>query len=373
LPTTTPSLKALAAATLIAIGVVSATPVMAVAAPEVYLAPFTKVAIGGYDPVTPWGTPAATPWARTCWPDARRTAGNRRRRAVVGVPMRTTRLLAAALLAALPAACGDDGEDTSTGGDTDGGPRAVTGTPGGTDSGLFVEVVNAGGFVPMGFDFRNLPVAAIHADGRVFAPGAITLQFPGPAVLPVFTGQLDDGALEDLLAAAAEAGLLDDDAPDYGGQADLPIADASTTRVTVVVDGEEHVVEAYALEFTDGLPPEVAEARAALADFVAAVNEAVLAARDPFDPDRYRVLATAPIDPTAVDPGLPQPNVLDWPAGLPEPVEGECTALTGDAAAAFEAALEQADEQTQWRIGERTFGLFARPVLPHEPDCPAGG
>jgi hypothetical protein len=275
--------------------------------------------------------------------------------------MRTTRLLAAALLTLLPAACGDDGDETSTGGtgDTDGGPRAVTGTPGGTDSGLFVEVVNAGGFVPMGFDFRNLPVAAIHADGRVFAPGAITLQFPGPAVLPVFAGQLDDGAIDDLLAAAADAGLLEDELPAYGGQADLPIADASTTRVTIVVDGEERVVEAYALEFTDGLPPELAEARAALAGFVAAVHEAALAAQEPFDPDRYRVLATAPFDPAAVDPGSPQPNVLDWPAGLPEPVEGECTALTGDAAAAFEAALGQATEQTQWRIGDRADACAA--------------
>jgi YHS domain-containing protein len=52
LPRTTPSLRALAAATLIAIGGVSATPAAAVAAPEVYLAPFTKVAIGGYDPVS---------------------------------------------------------------------------------------------------------------------------------------------------------------------------------------------------------------------------------------------------------------------------------------------------------------------------------
>lgn len=287
--------------------------------------------------------------------------------------MRTTRLLAAALLAVLPAACGDDGEETSTDGDADGGPRAVTGTPGGTDSGLFVEIVVGGGFVPMGFDFRNLPTAAVYADGRVFAPGATTLQFPGPAVLPVFTGQLEPGAVEDLLAAAAGAGLLDDEVPDYGGQGDLPIADAATTRVTVVVDGEEHVVEAYALEFADGLPPATAEARAALADFVAAVNEAALGAQDPFDPDRYRVLATSPSDPSAVEPGSPQPNVVDWPAGLPEPVEGECTGLTGDAAAAFEAALAAANEQTQWRVGERTFGLFARPVLPHEPDCPAGG
>ena len=59
MPRTTPSLKALAAATLIAIGGVSATPAMAIAAPEVYLPPFSKVALSGYDPVSYFvgGTP----------------------------------------------------------------------------------------------------------------------------------------------------------------------------------------------------------------------------------------------------------------------------------------------------------------------------
>lgn len=52
MPRTTLSLKALAAATLLAIGGVSATPALAVAAPEVYLPPFSKVALSGYDPVS---------------------------------------------------------------------------------------------------------------------------------------------------------------------------------------------------------------------------------------------------------------------------------------------------------------------------------
>ncbi|MBK1990979.1 hypothetical protein A0J48_026305 [Sphaerospermopsis aphanizomenoides BCCUSP55] len=46
------NLSALAVATLLAIGGVSATPALAVAAPEVYLPPFSKVALSGYDPVS---------------------------------------------------------------------------------------------------------------------------------------------------------------------------------------------------------------------------------------------------------------------------------------------------------------------------------
>lgn len=52
MPTRTLNLKALAAATLIAIGGVAATPVLALAAPEVYVPPFSKVALSGYDPVS---------------------------------------------------------------------------------------------------------------------------------------------------------------------------------------------------------------------------------------------------------------------------------------------------------------------------------
>ena len=46
------NLSALAVATLLAIGGVSATPAPALAAPEIYLPPFTKVALSGYDPVS---------------------------------------------------------------------------------------------------------------------------------------------------------------------------------------------------------------------------------------------------------------------------------------------------------------------------------
>lgn len=54
------NLSALAVATLLAIGGVSATPALAVAAPEVYLPPFTKVALSGYDPVSYFATGGPT-------------------------------------------------------------------------------------------------------------------------------------------------------------------------------------------------------------------------------------------------------------------------------------------------------------------------
>lgn len=285
--------------------------------------------------------------------------------------MRSTVVAAVLLPAVLLLACGDDDEALDTGSDD---PPA-SGAPGGGASPLFVEVAYVGGFVPFGFEFRNPPAAVVYDDGTVLAPGAVAEIFPGPALLPVMRGQVDEGTLDDLLGAAAEAGMIGGP-PDVGGVEDIPIADAATARITVVVDGEAQVVEAYALDHAGmdlGLTAEQDEARARLADFVAAVNELALAAREPFVPERYRVLASAPPDAGDAAPGEPQPTEQAWPAGVPEPADGACTAVTGDAAAALGDALATANELTVWRLGDRTFSAFVRPVLPHEPDCPTEG
>jgi hypothetical protein len=294
--------------------------------------------------------------------------------------MRTSRTLAATLIlasfAASVAACGDDAE-TSTGDTTPDSSAPVDGAPGGAEGGLFVEVAYVGGFRMQGADFRDLPSAVVYEDGTVVAPGAVPAIYPGPAVLPMFTGQVDEGVLDDLLAAVGESGILEG-TPDYGDMDDIGIADAASTRVTVVVDGEEHVVEAYALVEggmggTGMLADEQLAARESLLDLVTAVEQAASgAATDPLAPAAYRVLALAPIDPANLDPAGPAPGEQAWPEGLPEPVENECTLIDGDAVAPLEAALTTANELTQWTLGDRTFSLVVRGLLPHEGGCPEG-
>jgi hypothetical protein len=192
----------------------------------------------------------------------------------------------------------------------------------------------------------------------------------------VFTGHLDAGDVDELLAAAAQAGLLGEP-PDLGTGDRLPIADAATTRVTVVVDGEEHVVEAYALEIgpdelrNAGLTDAQVAARRRLGDFVTTVAQVATPVADtPYDPERYRIQSSPAPDPAGQE--VP-PNEVAWPAGVPEPVDGQCTAVAGDAATALEAALPQATEITRWLLGDRALSLLVRPVLPHEPDCADDG
>lgn len=293
--------------------------------------------------------------------------------------MRTPlRILTALLLPlAFVAACGDDGDDvatdTTSGGSGGGGSTDATvpegATPGGLPGDVFLQIELVGGFVPAGFDFRSVPNVTVYADGTVVVPGASIAIFPGPAVTPLSIGTLDEGDLDELLAEVAAAGLLADVPPDPG---DNPlVADAATTRITVVVDGHDTVVEAYALDIptTDDAPgPTDAqrEVRERLSELVTRVTDAaVVRAVDVYEPTGYRVRATEPFE---TDPSV-APNVLAWPADLPQPELDECVAVTGDGATALTALLADATEITEWTVGSEQVSLGFRPLLPHEDGC----
>lgn len=274
------------------------------------------------------------------------------------------RFLASVLLFA---ACSSD----DTGVVADGGSPV----PGGGPTPLLVSIELGGGFVPVGADFRNLPSAVIYADGSTFSPGATTAIYPGPAVLPVVEGRIDGDALARILEAADEHGLLADEPLDGG---DPPIADAPTTTITVVVDGEEHVTSIYALapvggigEEQPGVEPHQQDDRRAAQAFVDLVSELVTNAEsDTYDIDRYRVF---PLEPGPVEDGI-EPDDVEWPLDDVELELRACTPVAGEQAEALESVLEGASQITRWHTGDGgAFELVVRPVLPHEPDCPDAG
>ena len=274
-----------------------------------------------------------------------------------------------AVLALLGAACSDPGEEVTT-----------TGSPGGRDDPLFVSIEVGGGFVPQGHDFRQPPTAVIYSDGQAFSAGAITLQFPGPAVLPVMQSRITAGQLEDVAEAAEKAGLTE---PwDYGQP---PIADAPTTTITVVIDGQTHTASIEALQEAPaergqevapppGMSEESVEARRKAREFVDFVGSMLGRGEGAeYEPERYRVLPL-PVDRNEPSPGAEEgieAQLKDWPFPHIALVANECVAVTGPDAVNFRQTLRDANELTRWQTesGE-LYNLAIRPVLPHEPDCP---
>lgn len=276
-------------------------------------------------------------------------------------------------------AAADDGDDVTSGGDADGaGGEAPDGDP----ATLVLQVRTAGGFVPIGYDFASVPALSVYADGTAVLPGPMTLQYP-PAALPnLQVAHLSQAALDELVAAAGDAGLLAP-APDYGRPS---ITDMPTTTVTIVVDGEAFVHAAYALgagpgetpgeggAYDDGaLTAEQSAARVALAGFVQAANEAALAAGGQ---ESYEISALA-VSAMVVDPASLSEVEGVESATVPWPVpgvaladaEGGCVVVDGEDARALLAVLADANELTRYEQDGVVHLAWFRPLLPHERTC----
>jgi hypothetical protein len=291
--------------------------------------------------------------------------------------MRKSILLLSFVVAILAGACGGAQEVvTGSGGGDD--PDARTDPspsrpdrPEAGESGLVVSVEIGGGFLMPGDNFRTVPQAAVYEDGTALSPGATIAIYPAPALPAVSEGTLNDSEIAELVTAAGRAGLLDDTDVDFG---EPPVADAGTTTITVIVDGEAHVTSVYALGGTGddlpGLTFEEQQARQRVAEFVDLVSRSLAGAGgDRYLPERYRVLPLAPE--TEPDPAV-APDEREWPFLDLALREGVCIPVPAERAAELADALAPATQITRWRTDAGdTFVLAVGAVFPHEPDCPA--
>lgn len=288
-----------------------------------------------------------------------------------------TRLVLALAVVAFAASCGTDTTDVTSNGTTDPAPTAPdTSRP--SDASPFLSIDVSGGFGPAGYDFKSLPSATVYDDGTVFAPAAQPAIYPGPALSTVTTGQISTDDMARIVAAATEVGLTSAAPADFG---DTMIADAPTTTITIVVDGQTYTTAVYALH-DSGLRPGIGDspddpgavgatgARAEIAEFVTFVDSIVIdAATGTYEPERYRVLPIAAGDGPVAE-GI-TPDEQEWPFPAIDLDEFECTVIEGDDATALRDALAGANELTRWQTeGSAAYTLNARAVLPHEPGCP---
>lgn len=285
-------------------------------------------------------------------------------------------LLATALLAGACGRLGDDGGTTGSSGG-DGGIEHPTGA-----DQLVLRVEYQGGFVPYEYTLKRLPSWSLYGDGTVIVEGPVIEIYPGPALPNLLAFTLTEEAVQAILDAAQDAGLMDGDAS-YGYPC---IADAADTVFTVNAGGTTSVVSAYALDLSDaGMEPGNCgdvdtEARAKLAEFNRMLGdlqswlpEGSIGPEEPYEPTEMRVFVLQ----YRGEPELPQPET-EWPLSEPlvafgEPVadgnEARCGVVIGDDLAELLPLAQQANELTPWTSGGEQYRLIFRPLLPDEHGC----
>jgi hypothetical protein len=296
--------------------------------------------------------------------------------------MRVGRIgVAIAAVAVLASACGGvANDDPGSGGAT--GATGATGIehPTGADQ-LILRMAYQGGFVPYEYTLGSTPFWSLFGDGTLIVPGPQIEIYPGPALPNLTATQLSEDAIQAILQAARDAGLLDGDA-DYGDQC---IADAATTVFTTTADGTTSVVSAYALDVgqpagTCGSDKD-ADARAKLAAFQAKLTDlqswlpdGSVGSERPFDPTEMRVYVL----PYQGDPDLPQ-DPIEWPLEPPldafgepipnAPADTRCGVVTGEDLATLLSATRAANALTPWTSDGSDYQLIFRPLLPDEHTC----
>lgn len=261
---------------------------------------------------------------------------------------------------------------------TAGGNGGASGVPYEHESGaqdVLVSVDVAGGLVPLEHSLRNTAEFLLLGDATVIVAGVTTEIFPGPAISPLQSGTVSEQQIQELFAAAEEAGLLAGEI-EYG---DPGVTDMPATQLSITVDGQTFSQSAYALGFDDstslGLSAAEVAARTALQGFLDTARGTVGAEGERFVPAEvlaYRFSAQAA--PPVEEPELIQ-EPMPWPiATLPPPVAetypSSCVEIAGPEAVELLAALEGANELTPWLIGtEAPSRLAFRPLLPGDAGC----
>lgn len=273
------------------------------------------------------------------------------------------------------AACGDDTVEPATSAtvtpDTTGGSTLPG--PGGIDhptdpDTAVVRIADENGFMVAGGSVSQPPRLVISGDGMLYTPGVITMQFPGPMIMPVVARTITEAGIQQVLESAQAVGLLAMP-PDYPPNG--MIADAPDTVVTLTAAGGVFTHRANALGM-DG--PETDPGRAALQAFVeqmsdvaSVVGETELGAESILEPAAYRMIAM-PVSAGELSSIDPAPTVVPWPAstGVNLATASGCATLT---AAAAGTVFTDADSNTFFEQDGVTYRVAAGAFLPGDPVC----
>jgi hypothetical protein len=259
--------------------------------------------------------------------------------------------------------------------------------------GLVLQVRHVGGFLPVGVLHGNVPVVSVYADGRVISEGPSDSVRPGQALPNLQVQRISAADVRALVDRALAAGVRD-----TGDLGRPGVADAATTRITVVTDSGTYVRDAYALaegvvgtvrtgggygpppspRGVQGISPAQQAARAKLLDLVRALTdlESTLPSGSVGPASAYLPQSVAAIvTPAHFGPQDPPQQPRPWPGpalpGAPLDEPGvSCVTATGSQATAVLAAARSANQLTPWTTpdGQQWWVTF-RPLLPDETGC----
>ena len=240
---------------------------------------------------------------------------------------------------------------------------------------LVLRVEYVDGFVPVQHIVTRLPLISVYGDGRVITEGPMIEIFPSPAMPNVLVRTIEASAVNELVRLAIDAGV--GSGVDYGQP---PIADAPSTRVTVLTDEGELVSQANALGMDEhGVTDAQAQARRQLQGLVDKLTDLpALLGAGAGEEQSYEPTALAAVSWPWVDPGstdIPAQPEIAWPGpALP----GEALANFGDlnclvvSGAELPAVLEaaaSANVLTPWVSEGQRWSVAFRPLLPEESSC----
>jgi hypothetical protein len=236
-----------------------------------------------------------------------------------------------------------------------------------------IRIAQVGGMMPPWISVNWYPTVVVYADGRLIMQGPQIEIYPGPALPNLQVTQLTPAGLAQVLAWAADVGLV---GPDR--ELGQPIMDAGVTVFSALTDAGPHQTTLRGV--TDD--PQV-HALLRFQDTLLSVRSwldpsGIVGDDQPYAWQRIQIVAV-PADAGQVpDPQLA--SLRDWPleplATLGRSIEAglgyRCAVIEGIDADALRAALQGANELTFWTSEEEAWQVTFHPLLPDEPGCPLG-
>lgn len=253
-------------------------------------------------------------------------------------------------------------------------PEPASSSGAGKSDTLVLRVEAVGGFTPPSWTYSRLPIVSIYADGRVITQGPQVAIYPAPALPNLQVRTVLRASVGDLVDKARGAGV--GRATDYGQPG---VADATTTRFTLVEDGKKLTTEVYALgetrEEDTAITPEQRRARDRMRTLLETLRDVGSTPDGASGDTRYEPEALSAIVSAYTPGGSPTPPpARAWRgAALPGPVVGpadlHCVTTTGTALRDLLADATSANVETPWTFAGKQWSVSFRPLLPDETGC----